>query len=227
MNILEQILQKKKEYEEFVNAVDLAEMEQFNREQLTAFNKAYHETNARYITSEINYIIQRKKNEEYPELLGVHHYPELKEIDFLTENQLIKLDNQLAQNGGEHTSFSLKSEIAHWNLHEKIYAVLMEKGILIRKIYLQCTCDNGGSWLSKAFDEKYKDQWVADLKKSNEECEEVGLLTQEAFRYFGYCDECDNYEYSLGDIKPEYLKNLSFHHFYVKVKEREKKWDMV
>lgn len=227
MNILNQILQKKKEYEDFMNAVDLQELEQFSREELTAFTKAYHETSGRYIISEVNNIIKRKKQEEYPELLGVHHYPELKDIDFLTEEQLIKLDNHLAKNRGTHTSFSLLGDIVHWNMHEKIYEWLLEKGILIRKIHLKCSCDAGGSWLSKAFDETYKEQWIADLKKSNEEFEPIGLLTQDEFRYFGYCDECDNNEYSLGDIPHSFLEKLQFHHFYVKVKDRNTSLDHV
>lgn len=208
-----------------MNSVNISDFEQFSRDELSAFVNASREFSRRFITMEVDKIIERKKHEEYPELLGVHHYPELKEIDFLTEEQLIKLDEELALNRGLNTSFSLKSYI-HWDLHDKVYDFLIRKGILIRKIHLECDCGER-SWLSKAFDDKYKEQWITDLKKSNSECEAVGLLTKEEFRYFGYCNECDSYEHELGELKDEFFENLNFHHFYVKVKERDKRWDSI
>lgn len=220
MNILEEIISKQKEYEAYMNSIDITKLEEFNREELSEFAKALRSSKQRYMALEVDKIIEQKKNEEYPELLGVHHYPELKEIDFLSQEQLIELDNQLASNRGKNTSFSLKSDI-HWDLHEKVYDFLVDKGILMKEIHLECGCGNR-EWLSKSFDEKLKEQWIEDLKKSNDECEPVGLLTE--YEFFGYCEECEEY-YELGDLSEQFFENLHFHHFYVKIKERDKRWD--
>lgn len=204
-----------------MDSIDINEFEHFSRKELVDFNKEMRDIKERYITLEVDKIIERKKHEEYPELLGVHHYPELKEINFLTEAQKKQLDDELARNRGSHTSFSLKNYI-HWDMHNQVYEFLIEKGILIRKIHLECSC---GSWLSRAFDEKFKEQWIEDLKQSNAALEEVGLLESDEFSYFGYCDECEDDSGYLGELNDEFFENIRFDHHYVKIKERDKHWD--
>lgn len=226
MNILEEVIQKQKEYEAYMNSIDINQFEQFTRKQLLDFVNKSREFKQRFITLEVDKIIEKKKFEEYPELLGVHHYPELKEIDFLSQEQLIELDKELAHNRGvnANVSFKLKSYI-HWDLHDKVYDFLIEKGIIKKEIHVECSCGRS-EWLSRAFDEKFKEQWIEDLKKSNSECEAVGLLTQREFEFFGYCEECEEY-YEFGNLDDDFIKDLSFHHFYVKIKERDKRWDNI
>src|SRR5690606_12633111 len=129
MNILEQVIQKQKEYEAYMNSIDINQFEQFTRKQLLDFVNKSREFKQRFISLEVDKIIEKKKYEKYTELLGVHHYPELKEIDFLSQEQLIEVDKELAHNRGANVSFSLKSYI-HWDLYDKVYDFLIEKGII-------------------------------------------------------------------------------------------------
>ena len=207
-----------------MESVDIKKFEGFSREELSEFAKKSREFRQRFITLEVDKIIDQKKHEEYPELLGVHHYPELKEIEFLTKEQLVQLDNEIAYNRGVHVTFHLKSDI-EWDLHEKVYDFLVSKGILIKEIHLDCNCGRS-SWISRSFDEKYKEQWLEDFKKSNEEYEAVGLLEKGEFEFFGYCEECEEY-YEFGELTKEFIENLHFNHHYVKIKERNKQWDNI
>src|SRR5690606_23399074 len=100
-----------------------------------------------------------------------------------------------------------------------------EKGIIKKEIHVVCSCGRS-EWLSRAFDEKSKEQWIEDLKKSNSECEAVGLLTQRECECFGYCEEGEEY-YELSNLDEEFINDLHFHHFYVKIKERDKRWDNI
>ena len=226
MTILKEIVQKKKDLQIFLDSINLEDLNKFSRRELIEFLDEINDIKERLITLDVRKLIEQKKLEEYPELLGVHHYPELNEIKFLTEDLLIKLDEELARNRGNHTNFRILSSDIHWELHEKVYEFLVDKGILIKKIHLVCPCGES-EWLSRDFDEKYKEQWIADLKASNKACDDVGLLKRDEFRYFGYCEECHSEKYYLGELTEEFFDNLYFDHFYVKVKERVKKWDNV
>lgn len=91
---LKEIVDKYKEFKDYLGGINIEIFEKFSREELKEFSKAlYDNESKRYLQGELSDIIDKKKKEEYPELLGVHHYPKLKEIDFLSEEDKIKLDN--------------------------------------------------------------------------------------------------------------------------------------
>lgn len=94
---------------------------------------------------EISEIIDRKKKEEYPELLGVHHYPKIKKIDFLSEEDKISLDNYIVSIGcsrylykGSNAWYTLTKK---WNedIQEKVLQFLVDEGI-IKRMYKMEVC---------------------------------------------------------------------------------------
>ena len=94
-NYLQTILNKHKEFDTYLKEININEFKQFTRGELTEFTKilpSYFDF--RYLTSEINDIINNKKLQEYPELLGVHHYPEIKELDYISEEDKIFILNK-------------------------------------------------------------------------------------------------------------------------------------
>lgn len=96
MNQTEQILSKYVEFEEYLQTVDLNELRKiYSRHELTEFRKQLYGVKLRSIAYEVGQMIDEMKKEEYPELLGVHHYPILRKIDFLSEDEKKKLDDFL------------------------------------------------------------------------------------------------------------------------------------
>jgi len=97
-NYLQTIINKYNEFGTYLKEININEFKQFSREELIEFkNELSSYFSFRYLTSEINDIIEDKKLQEYPELLGVHHYPEIKELDYISEEDKIKLDNFLVE----------------------------------------------------------------------------------------------------------------------------------
>lgn len=83
---LQNIIGKHEEFNSFLREINVKDFEQYDRATLKEFNEELRKhTNFRILSLEISEIIDRKKKEEYPKLLGVHHYPEIKKIDFLSE----------------------------------------------------------------------------------------------------------------------------------------------
>jgi len=90
-NYLQTIINKYTEFDTYLKQININEFKQFTRDELTEFkNELPSYFSFRYLTSEINDIIENKKLQEYPELLGVHHYPEIKELDCIFEENKIK-----------------------------------------------------------------------------------------------------------------------------------------
>ena len=231
-NYLQSIINKHKEFNTYLKEININEFKQFSREELTEFTKILPSLfSFRYLTAEINQIIENKKIQEYPELLGVHHYPEIKELDYISEEDKIKLDNFLVE--WEFGSYlyeytpKLTGLFKNWsneivNLNN-ILDFLKSKQILERyyKMYICCNYiivdeDKINDYL-RLF-ELYKKK---DL--SEEKLEEYDKLQIKVNYLYEYCPECDNEikiteEMIMDTInKPSYLYKI--------IKERDKSYD--
>jgi len=231
-NYLQSIINKHKEFNTYLKEININEFKQFSREELTEFTKILPSLfSFRYLTAEINQIIENKKIQEYPELLGVHHYPEIKELDYISEEDKIKLDNFLVE--WEFGSYlyeytpKLTGLFKNWsneivNLNN-ILDFLKSKQILERyyKMYICCDYiivdeDKINDYL-RLF-ELYKKK---DL--SEEKLEEYDKLQIKVNYLYEYCPECDNEikiteEMIMDTInKPSYLYKI--------IKERDKSYD--
>ena len=226
MNILERILEIQRTYEAEMSAIDVKDLETCTYQELKDFNSVMRKIESNPISPAIYKITERKRLEAYPILSDVRYYPELNEMTFLSRAQLKSLDEALAMRSGRNNVFELRyKDYPNEELRECVYRFLIEKGILEKNIYLRCECMMGGR-ISTSFPEKYKEQWIADLKESNELMEEVKMLL--TYKYSGYCHECENEEETyLGDLPETFFEDMQFGGFYQVVKERDTQWDNV
>ena len=232
-NYLQTIINKHKEFDTYLKEININEFKQFTREELTEFTKILPSLfSFRYLTAEINDIIEDKKKQEYPELLDVHHYPEIKELDYISEEDKIKLDNFLVEWGfhsylHEYTPKLIKI-FKNWsnkivNLN-KILEFLTSKQILERYYKMYICCDY------IIVDEEKMNKYLRYFKlyKNNDELsekewQEFDKLQNELNYNFEYCSECDDEieiteEMIMDTInKPSYLYKI--------IKERNKTYD--
>jgi len=149
-NYLQTIINKYTEFDTYLKQININEFKQFTRDELTEFkNELPSYFSFRYLTSKINQIIENKKKQEYPELLGVHHYPEIKELDYISEENKIKLDNFLVEWGWnsylhEYTP-KLTGIFKNWSNEivnlSNILEFLASKQILERYYKMYICCD--------------------------------------------------------------------------------------
>lgn len=82
----------------------------------------------------INAIVNKKKGEEYPEWLGVYHYPEIKEMTWLDKESQRALDQLIG------SRFPKRRDIE--KLDNRILEFLIDKGILERLYLFNSNADN-------------------------------------------------------------------------------------
>lgn len=186
---LEVILQKFEELRFYVAGIDREELKkQFTREELKVFNEKLSDVKSDSLWYDIHRIIDAKKLEEYPELLQVHNFPALKEIDFMTEEQKIKLDERMSGfRVGEYVG-GISRFVSDY---KKLEHFLVDKGIAERVYYLQCSCEE--QFLSDMLSEEDKVKLEEIMKK-----EYNGLIekwTKEDKEFYDkkvqeYCADC-------------------------------------
>lgn len=115
---LQTIINKYQEFDSFLKGINVEDFKKYSRAELKEFYEELRKyTFFRSLSLEVSKIMEEKKKEEYPELLEVHHYPDIKEIDFLSEEDRIKLDNYLAGLGFHH--YLYKGSNAWYKLSQK------------------------------------------------------------------------------------------------------------
>lgn len=96
MDKRQEILEKYQAFNSYLESIDLNELgKTLTRKELSEFREELHGHKSRSLTYEISELTRKMKEEEHPELLGVHHFPIIREIDFLSESQKLKLDEFL------------------------------------------------------------------------------------------------------------------------------------
>jgi len=193
-NYLQTIINKYTEFDTYLKEININEFKQFTREELTQFkNELPSCFSFRYLTSEINDIIEEKKLQEYPELLGVHHYPEIKELNCISEEDKIKLDNFLVEwrlHSYLHKyTHKLREMSKNWSdkIINEILEFLVSKEILKKYYKFYICCDY------IIIDEEKINKYLRsfELSKIKElsdgEWEEYNKLQQELNYVYDYC----------------------------------------
>ena len=129
------------------------------------------------IVNKIEDIMKNKKESEYPEILGVHYYPEILNIESLSDEFKIKLDKILRD---AYDKFSKRRELHY--LGEDVLNALIDEKILEKEYILRCSCDSiecSSKTLNETRLNEYKDYW----KKS---MEDEDLLSDEEDEEFNY-----------------------------------------
>lgn len=89
-------------------------------------------------TEETKQFLKSKKEKEYPEILGVHYYPEIKKMTWLDEANRVELDRLIKENNLRNQS---KLELF---LHNSKTSDFLKENKIIKKEYvLSCSC---GDW---------------------------------------------------------------------------------
>lgn len=186
---LEEVLQKFEELSSYVAGIDREELKkQFTREELKAFNDKLSDIKSNSLWYDVHKIIDAKKLEEYPELLQVHNFPVLKEIDFMTEEQKIKLDERMS---GFRVGESIGGISRFVSDYRKLEKFLVEKGVAERFYYLQCSCEE--MFLSDELSEEDKVKLEVIMKKEYNGLTEKWTKEDKEFydeKVQEYCADC-------------------------------------
>jgi len=233
-NYLQTIINKYNEFDTYLNTININDFKQYSREELTKFAKELPSYfSFRYLTSEINEIIEEKKLQEYPELLGVHHYPEIKELNFISEEDKIKLDDFLVEWGWnsylhEYTP-KFRNIFKEYKLEivNKILDFLVSKQILDKyyKMYICCDYIIVDEEKINKYLRAFELNERIDLSEEEREehCELYNRL--DYLNFVDFCPECDNEVEITKELIMETVNNPSY--LYKIIKQRDKTYDNV
>lgn len=199
MTNIKEIIKKYEEFSTYLDSIDFNELTaNLTRQQLLELEEALSSVELRSLSYEVRKLADKKKLEEYPQLLGVHHYPEINEIDFLSEKKKIELDKYLAMMFKGSYVFNL------WkftNETERLQKTLVEKGIFEEVYFITCPYHKKEK-LTKIDLEK-----LNELKKAKEN-NDIEML-ETFFEELNYCDNCDDHvqhsEWEIDCIIKEYI----------------------
>ena len=203
MNVKEELLQKYEEFAAFLEGVDLSSLKNTHtRQGIKEFESQLGKIKLRNISFELSDMIKEMKEEEFPQLRGVHHFPALAEIDFMSEEKKIELDKYLCMVRKGNYVFNL---FKFTNDTKRLQQFLVEKGIL-EKVY-RVTCPK-----------HYNETLITGLSKEKLEEFKKAVLTNDTDFFEDeyddlYCECCeDNAEYKTWNdmfIREDYvlLKN--------------------
>jgi len=234
-NYLQTIINKYTEFDTYLKQININEFKQFTRDELTEFkNELPSYFSFRYLTSKINQIIENKKKQEYPELLGVHHYPEIKELDYISEENKIKLDNFLVEWGWnsylhEYTP-KLTGIFKNWSNEivnlSNILEFLASKQILERYYKMYICCDYiivDEEKINKYL--RYFELYKNNDELSEKEWEEFDKLQNKLNYNYEYCPECDSEIQITEEMIMDTINKYSY--LYKIIKERDKSYDKI
>jgi len=219
MNQLHSIIEKHKEFNSFLESINLDSLRmEYSREQLKAFSKELHQLNTRSLSFEVGKIIEEMKKVEFPQLLGVHHYPIINELSILNESEKIALDKHLSKLRVGNYVHRLWSVVKNEDKVEKVEAFLLDKSV-VEKVYAVLCPSCSDAKLTKLMNEQEKENLTTTLtqKPTWERFEELESI-------FSYgCDEC-SYEVDFDKLCVE---NVAFKTYIKLIMERDKTLDHV
>lgn len=187
--IIEAILEKHKEFSSYLNSIDINILkEKYTRKELMELSEALRVDRFRSLWHEIHKLTEEMKTQEFPELLGVHRFPILKEIDFMTEEAKIELDKKFV-------SFRLGEYLPrldrYTNEYKKLEAFLLKNNAVEKVYVVTCPCCGGNEWLSNTLDEETKTAFDELLtKEATDHYDDVEKFDHIVDRI---CESCDFY----------------------------------
>jgi hypothetical protein len=193
MNLKEEILGKFVEFQQFLDGINMEELKLIPRNELISFQKQLYEVKHVSLAYEIGKIIEEKKKAEFPQILGVHHYPELNEITFLSEEVKLQIDNHLLGFRIGNYLNSFYRFVSDSNKVKLLEDFLVEKEIVEELFIVKCPhCSKGHltKGITKEMLETLK-QRIQSISKDDEDgsydiLEDEGLLES-------YCSNCEDH----------------------------------
>lgn len=183
MNNKQEILEKYMEFNRYLESINLDEFrKKYTRAELNQFEEDLRSIKLRSLSYEIRSITEEMKIQEYPELLGVHHYPILKEITFLSEEEKRKVDEFLIyfKPGRDYVQSLWK--VIGVDKEKQLIQFLIDKKIVEERHVVICSICH----------EKHLSRFL-----TNNERAELEEMIQRKASYYDfekyiefYCDEC-------------------------------------
>lgn len=171
-----------KELKDISNEIDLEDVKKLSYQEVKEFFKLIIYMSNDETTSNVKEIMEAKKAELYPEILGVHYFKEIKEIDFISEEEKVKLDRLLSKR-------NIKIDEIN-SLDEKVIKFLLEKKILEKIYIVSCGHYHNFDCQERVFTnervEKLKAYWEKQSKGIETSDEEDEELCYGCFEL--YCD---------------------------------------
>lgn len=152
----------KKQVIQFNDRIDINELSTFKHSEVKELYSKIRFLCSSNTSEKIKSIIQTKKLEEYPEILGVHYYPIINSIEFLDEESKIKLDTLLKK---ACSIVSYREQLK--DLDDKIIEFLMNNKIIEKQYIFRCNCggfDCDDKIVSEEKFNKLKLYWEKELK---------------------------------------------------------------
>lgn len=214
MDKREEILQKYQEFKRYLDSIDLEKLgQQYSRTELNALTEQLREVKIRSLGYEIGNLTKEMKKSEFPELLGIHHFPVLKEINFLSEKEKLELDKHLINFRPGHYVQTLWRVINNSEQQKELTQFLIKKGVVEERHVVICPngCD---THLSNYLTTEERAELEELMKNSNSSNSDYNKFIEEI------CDECFyEFEPSISNYKVKtYLKMIM---------ERDKRLDNV
>lgn len=223
MDKRKEIVEEYRKFSEYLKGISLDKLrDEFTREELIELNKDIRNVKLRVLPYDISELVNEMKVEEYPELLGVHNFPVLKEIDFLEEKQKIELDEDLVRfRVGNYVS-NLWQIVQDQDTLTKLDEWLLEKGVIKEYFVALCPDCSHEEHLSELMSGEEKDSLI-ELFNQYEENDSFELYELIMNLLCHVCMECD-YEfeptkYNLDSIRFKTYKKMQM--------ERDKSLDNV
>lgn len=217
MTDIQEVIQKFEEFNSFLESIDLKEWkEKYSRQEIKEFSRQLYQLKLRSLAYELSKLADEMKIEEFPQLLGVHRYPVIQKIDFLSEEKKIELDQFLGRfRKGDYVS-SFWRVVPDSKLTKQIEGFLIEQGVLEERFVALCpNCSD--EHISDMMTKQEKEALDALLKE--EPTWERYEKLENLLRYG--CDEC-GYETDLERIKPE---SMYFKTYLKLAMERDNRYD--
>lgn len=208
----EELLNLLNELNELNSLIDIDEVEENldYDEMKDLMNLIGYRIKDKYIKDRLNEIMKNKKVEKYPELLGVHFFKELKEIDFLNENEKIKLDQILKMASDKPSKRYLIRE-----LDNKVIEWLISNKVITRIYSFSCKCENSSECGKEYMTEEEKNKFYKfhdfDYINSTEEEKEKHIEKFEEGYFQVGCYNGNGYEVcTIKDFENNINKKVSY-----------------
>jgi len=217
---LHKILNDVREFQAYLEKIDLANLgHDYTREDLLQLSNDFYSISMRSMGSDLKALADEMKLKEYPELLGVHQFPVLKEIAFMSEEEKIELDTYLSKCylGYDVTGFGLftfekakKKQLKEW---------LIEKNVINELHVVVCPhCLH--THVSKQMTAEQKDhlQTLFSNYKNHGDYDAYEELDNELYLY---CTNCEQ------EIDLDYESSLEYRTINTLIAKRNKRLDNI
>lgn len=191
MDIREEIIENIRNLNTYLEGISLDELKKtYSRLELKEFYKQLYAERTRSLAYEISQMTDEMKKEEFPDLLGVHYFPIIKEMIFLTQEEKIALDKYLARLRKNYRASNWHLVTNDKDKYIQIQEFLLEKEIVSERFIVSCPHCND-SHLSAYLSKEQKEEFEQNLIKYHQDNDMEALSKAEQVVEYEFCDECE------------------------------------